>query len=608
MEITRQNSPNECGICVINSFVKHFYNNSNKFEILNAANISENGLSIFDFENLGQKFGLFIESYECEWSEFVELKNNKYYGMLINKNQGMHYIIVYKKKDCLKIYDSDSGVFELQYNQFKEKFAGIIFDVSKLKVNIKYKSQKIDLQNIDLKYFAVTLGIHILIIGLSTLFANVFNWTLNMSVYGKSTSNLVSLCFIFLLIGGLNLLSSYFLKQYSLIRFKQNFRHLNYQLLNKLKHKRSHFINKIELSFIYIVDSSIVSICGYLTYEIPTLITDLIMCAITIIILSFIKPMFIVFCIVVLLIKSVFGVVTYNFKEHNINVSIKNSNISNNISAEIINSISKEENQELLNFNLDKLRSNITEFEKIYTKKTSFENFTFNFESFFTNVTYILTIGFGAYYLINNKFNIGLLTFIISLLGMFSTSVQDVCLFPSKQKEYKKMAAIYWNIINIANGMKDSSIKKIEDVNNLYFFNENTTYCIERNENIKSPFKIGLDTFLGINEPNKQNSFYFKDNFIKINPDSKIPAEYLLKTNIMVLKDLLSYFNINLMKTSFTIHEQQIINFMFTYIQSSKIICFNDCFRYLTKEQKEYIDKLIKEKVSKENFVFYIND
>lgn len=161
MEITRQNSPNECGVCVINSFVKHFYNNSNKFEVLNAANISENGLSIFDFENLGQKFGLFIESYECEWSEFVELKNNKYYGMLINKNQGMHYIIVYKKKDCLKIYDSDSGIFELQYNQFKEKFAGIIFDVSKSKVNIKYKSQKIDLQNIDLKYFAVTLGIHI---------------------------------------------------------------------------------------------------------------------------------------------------------------------------------------------------------------------------------------------------------------------------------------------------------------------------------------------------------------------------------------------------------------------------------------------------------------
>lgn len=608
MEITRQNSPNECGVCVINSFVKHFYNNSNKFEILNAANITEKGLSIFDFENLGQKFGLFIESYECEWSEFVELKNNKYYGMLINKNQGMHYIIVYKKKDYLKIYDSDSGIFELQYNQFKEKFAGIIFDVSKSKVNIKYKSQKIDLQNIDLKYFAVTLGIHILIIGLSTLFANVFNWTLNMSVYGKSTSNLVSLCFIFLLIGGLNLLSSYFLKQYSLIRFKQNFRHLNYQLLSKLKHKKSHFINKIELSSIYIVDSSIVSICGYLTYEIPTLITDSIMCVITIIILSFIKPMFIVFCIVVLLIKSVFGVVTYNFKEHNINVSIKNSNISNNISAEIINSISKEENQELLNFNLDKLRSNITEFEKIYSKKTSFENFTFNFESFFTNVTYILTIGFGAYYLINDKFNIGLLTFIISLLGMFSTSIQDVCLFPSKQKEYKKMAVIYWNIINIANKIKDSSINRIEDVNALYFFNENTTYCIERNENIKSCFKIGLDTFLGINEPNKQNSFYFKDNFIKINPDSKIPAEYLLKTNIMVLKDLLSYFNINLMKTSFTINEQQIINFMFAYIQSSKIICFNDCFRYLTKEQKEYIDKLIKEKVSKENFVFYIND
>lgn len=66
MEITRQNSPNECGVCVINSFVKHFYKTSNKFHILNSANITENGLSIFDFENLAQKFGLFVESYECE--------------------------------------------------------------------------------------------------------------------------------------------------------------------------------------------------------------------------------------------------------------------------------------------------------------------------------------------------------------------------------------------------------------------------------------------------------------------------------------------------------------------------------------------------------------
>lgn len=363
--------------------------------------------------------------------------------MLINKNQTMHYIIVFKKKDFLKVYDSDSGVFELEYNQFKEKFAGIVFDISKSKVNINYKSQKINLQNVDFKFFSITLAVHFLIILLSTLFANILNWTLNMSVYGKSTTNLISLCFIFLLIGGLNLLASYFLKQYSLIRFKQNFRYLNYQLLSKLKHKNINFINKIELSSIYIVDSSVVSICGYLTYEIPTLITDIIMCVITIIILSFIKPMFILFCIIIFLIKLVFGLVTYNFKEYNITVSIKNSNISNNISAEVINSISKEENQELLNFNLSKLRTNITEFEKIYTLKTSFENFAFNFESFFTNITYILTVGFGAYYLINEKLNIGILTFIVSLLGMFSTSVQDVCLFPSKQKEYKKMSAIY---------------------------------------------------------------------------------------------------------------------------------------------------------------------
>lgn len=237
MQVTKQQSQNECGVCVINSYVQHFYKHSDKTKILNSANINENGLSVFDFENLGAKFGLFIESYQCEWAEFCDLKNNTYYALLVNKGANMHYLIVYKTKKYLEVYDSLSGKYQTTYKEFEKDFAGIIFQITKSKTKIKYNKKKIDLQSIDLKYLLINLLIHFLIIGLSTLFANLFNWILNISVYSKSIQNLIKLALIFCLITIMNVIFNYILKQYSLIRFKQNFRYLAFKFIYSIRNK-----------------------------------------------------------------------------------------------------------------------------------------------------------------------------------------------------------------------------------------------------------------------------------------------------------------------------------------------------------------------------------
>jgi ABC-type bacteriocin/lantibiotic exporter with double-glycine peptidase domain len=66
MEITKQTNSNECGICAITSLVKHFYTYADKNQILNQANLTENGLSIFNFELLAQRFGLLVDTYQME--------------------------------------------------------------------------------------------------------------------------------------------------------------------------------------------------------------------------------------------------------------------------------------------------------------------------------------------------------------------------------------------------------------------------------------------------------------------------------------------------------------------------------------------------------------
>jgi ABC-type bacteriocin/lantibiotic exporter with double-glycine peptidase domain len=66
MRITKQSNPNECGVCVINSLVEHFYHKSIKLDILHNAKITSEGLSIFNFECLAQQYGIFVETFQLD--------------------------------------------------------------------------------------------------------------------------------------------------------------------------------------------------------------------------------------------------------------------------------------------------------------------------------------------------------------------------------------------------------------------------------------------------------------------------------------------------------------------------------------------------------------
>jgi ABC-type bacteriocin/lantibiotic exporter with double-glycine peptidase domain len=64
MELTNQLNKNECGVCVINSYFKHFYKKDIKQKLLNEVVLNENGLSLYEFEVLCNKNNLYCDSYE----------------------------------------------------------------------------------------------------------------------------------------------------------------------------------------------------------------------------------------------------------------------------------------------------------------------------------------------------------------------------------------------------------------------------------------------------------------------------------------------------------------------------------------------------------------
>ena len=93
MKITKQDNTSECGICVINSFIKYYFNKDIKNELLNTANITHNGLSILEFEKICNQFNLIANSYEATIDELFTHKMDKYFCLLID-NKGCNTIAI----------------------------------------------------------------------------------------------------------------------------------------------------------------------------------------------------------------------------------------------------------------------------------------------------------------------------------------------------------------------------------------------------------------------------------------------------------------------------------------------------------------------------------
>ncbi|MBQ6970484.1 hypothetical protein IJQ19_02725 [bacterium] len=68
ISITKQTNEQECGVCVVTTLVNYFHKTSfvKKSEVLNKANLTASGLSVYDFEMLANQYDLEVDSYEVK--------------------------------------------------------------------------------------------------------------------------------------------------------------------------------------------------------------------------------------------------------------------------------------------------------------------------------------------------------------------------------------------------------------------------------------------------------------------------------------------------------------------------------------------------------------
>lgn len=618
MEVTNQTNPNECGVCVINSLVRHFYHKSNKLNILQDAHITEEGLSIFNFEYLAQQYGIFVETFQLTWNEFNNLKNNEYMVCPIKKGSGLHYVIIQKYKNVIDVYDSANGKYQTSLNNFSENFVGIVMLVSKnnSKINIEHLP-KLDLWNsLDWKYLLISLFMQIVIILLGAVTADYFNIMINHAIVNKSITNGITIMLIFGIFFLLEGLMHYLLTLYSAKHFKINFHFLCRQLIHALNNKNRTFFNKVDSNYFYLVDTAMQSITVFIVMEVSMLCSNCVLVIVIVGIVTLINPWFLLVVFVSIIFAIVFNAIQYYYRKHMTKVGLENQRINNSISHRYIDYFKTQHNSILQKELNQQLEHNYVEFQRIYLMQAKF-NSGFNFfEGITHNFIYLILIMIGCYLIVEyQNINIGQLTFLISLISMMSGGFNGICEFVTKRIEYTQMSEIYKNFITLGN--YDDKGKTILDNIKTVAFNgkkllSGKTYAYQTQLMNSLVLEENTQNLL-INDVQITNfdlQSYLGKLFV-INYDSKIERSWIYQhfdQQNKIFLQTIRKFNINLTSVNaLNIYEQTLINILGVMLVKNKLIILNDCLRYVSHNNLLWVKQVVVPYLRENNFLLIFN-
>jgi ABC-type bacteriocin/lantibiotic exporter with double-glycine peptidase domain len=419
MDVSKQINHNDCGICVINSFFKHFYKRDIKEELLQEANITQKGLSIFDFENLCIKHGMHSEVYQVDNNELKNLNHNGYFIVLLNKMDGRHYVIIRKKNKHIECIDSIDGFKIIDIENLIKDFSGIIIFIKKACYDFKITNNKIKLfKNINFKYLLINILLQVTIITFSIVGSNYFSFFINNSLVNNTYVNGLIISFLFLLIFVINELSKFLCNLLSNKQMKQNFYKLSNDFVEKIKDKDESFFYKINQNYLYLIDVIIKSIAAYNTIEFCNFIASCISIVVLFCVISSIGNLYAIICLIIILILGIFGFLKYKFKNNIFGKIIRNGVANSSISNKLINYLKYQHNQ--LNFKsiIENIKSNYSDYlsiQNISSKFNGFTNMILNItEKFILIITLTLTSFFFSDEIIYTK-----LFLLIMLLGIF---------------------------------------------------------------------------------------------------------------------------------------------------------------------------------------------
>ncbi|MGL5205836.1 MAG: Mbov_0121 family peptidase domain-containing ABC transporter [Metamycoplasmataceae bacterium] len=202
MEMKLQKDSLDCGLVVIQALHNYYYDNWIAINNLKEkVNYGLAGLNILEISNLGNSYGLLLESFEGDFESLANLELLDPIVTIINQDGVNHYVIITKIKNN-KIYYHDPvfGKRVLNFSAFSKIFLNILIVVSKTSYQSKKEIETERLFYTDFRTTIFIIILNLIILALTFISTFYFKIILDTIIPGAMFEglNYITLSFIFI--------------------------------------------------------------------------------------------------------------------------------------------------------------------------------------------------------------------------------------------------------------------------------------------------------------------------------------------------------------------------------------------------------------------------
>lgn len=619
IKIITQTNEQECGVCALTALHNHYFDKPISKELaLELSHIDDTGMTIFDFEALGQSLRLECESYEVTFSEFNNLKINNYFVLLVTTcMSNNHYVIARKRKKFIEIYDSCSmEMKKLSYKEIEKIFLNVIILVKKKpnKAFSKTFGKSSTLLMFDLKFVLLNVGLSVLILTTSVVCATFLNYVIDLAISKSSINNLITICFIFILFYFMNDILTYVSNLYMAKHVKNYFVLFTNKILSSMETKNNDFLYKVDKNWIFKVDECVYNISNFCIVEINKFITNIIFITICICIIGSIQYYLLIFVLIWGIIEFIFFLFSYRQKKDVFLNIVRNENNNAKHYKDLIYSLNNElwfsKRQSLIT----KIKNNYSGIYKNYSDVILFRNNANLGKSLLKSFCEICLIALMSYFVIKTEqLSIGKLVFGISAFALFKNSTSDLFGYFLAKIEFNIYWQVYKDLTTVGNVYSKQTVTLKEKIKTISFEFKNKWIKFDIKEKLHIVDIPILDLIkkskkININNLQKEIDKNIMDKLIIVDEHSTPTKELVIKdmsSKAASYSQYLRFFNIDLNKGKQSFYDSIIINLLSLLSEKDKIIFVDNIHHYIKKKDKVVVKQLLN-KIRRNNALFIV--